>query len=143
MPPTPKPATTPKVTPPVAVPKPPPPPTPPPTPKVTKKPDPKPVDPYAAKPDNKQPDKKPKPDADAAFKAGFQAYMHGDNQTALTQLRAAVSTNPSYAAAWRVLGLLYTRMGENDMARAAFKRYLALAPNAGDADQIKERLEKL
>jgi hypothetical protein len=29
------------------------------------------------------------------------------------------------------------------MARLAFKRYLQLSPGAGDADQIRDRMERL
>jgi regulator of sirC expression with transglutaminase-like and TPR domain len=34
-------------------------------------------------------------------------------------------------------------MGNKGQARAAFKRYLQLAPTAGDADQIRDRMERL
>mgnify|MGYP001546403603 CR=1 FL=1 len=32
---------------------------------------------------------------------------------------------------------------EKEQARAAFKRYLQLAPSAGDAEQIRGRMERL
>jgi hypothetical protein len=34
-------------------------------------------------------------------------------------------------------------MGEKDQARSAYKRYLKLAPSANDADQIRNRMERL
>jgi hypothetical protein len=34
-------------------------------------------------------------------------------------------------------------MGNKGLARSAFKKYLQLAPGAGDTDQIKDRLERL
>jgi serine/threonine-protein kinase len=144
-PPPPAPVVAPK---PAPTPKPPPPP----APHVAKKPDaPKPVDPYAkptaptpkpADPYAAQPSPKPA-DPAASYKQGFQAYVHGDNTTALTALHASISANPGFAPAWRVLGLVLERTGERDQARAAFRRYLQLSPNASDADQIRDRLEKL
>jgi hypothetical protein len=39
--------------------------------------------------------------------------------------------------------MVFEKMGEKDQARAAYKRYLQLAPGASDTDQIKGRLERL
>ena len=47
------------------------------------------------------------------------------------------------AMTWRGLGLVYEKMGAKGQARSAFKRYLQLSPNASDADQIRERMDKL
>jgi serine/threonine-protein kinase len=58
-------------------------------------------------------------------------------------LRTSLAANPSYAPTWRGLGLVFEKLGEKDQARAAFKRYLQLAPSAGDADQIRARMERL
>jgi len=38
---------------------------------------------------------------------------------------------------------VFEKLGEKDQARAAFKRYLQLAPGASDAEQIKNRMERL
>ena len=43
----------------------------------------------------------------------------------------------------RGLGMVFEKMGEKDQARAAYKRYLQLAPSASDTEQIKSRLERL
>lgn len=67
--------------------------------------------------------------------------MH--TSAALASLRTSLAGNPNYAPTWRGLGLVFEKMGEKDQARAAYKRYLQLAPNAGDADQIRSRLERL
>ncbi|HEX4452097.1 MAG TPA: tetratricopeptide repeat protein [Kofleriaceae bacterium] len=98
--------------------------------------DPKPQDPYKAQ-------AKPRGDAQTTYKQGLQAYLRGDTSTALTQLKASVDTDPNYAPTWRGLGLVYEKLNDKDKARAAYHRYLQLAPNAGDADNIRNRLERL
>ncbi len=80
---------------------------------------------------------------ETAYRQGLQAFARGDTAGALTSLRSSLSANPNYAPTWRGLGLVFEKMGEKDQARAAYKRYLQLAPSAGDAEIIKGRLEKL
>lgn len=84
-----------------------------------------------------------KADAETAYRQGLQLFARGDANGALTSLRVSLASNPSYAPTWRGLGLVFEKMGEKDQARAAFKRYLQLAPSAGDADQIRNRMERL
>ncbi|HEX3763046.1 MAG TPA: tetratricopeptide repeat protein [Kofleriaceae bacterium] len=97
-----------------------------------------PIDPYAspAAPDAKA-------DPAAAYRAGLQQYARGDNAGALATFRAAAAVTPSFAPTWRGLGLVYEKLGNKALARLAFKRYLQLAPDAGDAEQIRERMERL
>jgi hypothetical protein len=95
-----------------------------------------PVDPYAAP-------ERPRLDPSAAYRTGLQQYAHGDNAGALATFRGSLSSNPGFAPTWRGLGLVYEKMGNKGQARAAFKRYLQLAPSAGDADQIRDRMERL
>jgi Tfp pilus assembly protein PilF len=85
----------------------------------------------------------PKVDAQAAYRTGLQKFARGDTSGALAALRKALAANPSYAPTWRGLGLVFEKMGEKAQARAAFKRYLQLSPGAGDAAQIRGRLERL
>ncbi len=92
-----------------------------------------PVDPYAA----------PKTDPASAYKAGFQQYVRGDTSGALATFKGAQQTSPGYAPTYRGLGLVYEKMGNKTAAKLAFKRYLQLSPNASDAEQIKDRVEKL
>ncbi|MFT3696901.1 MAG: protein kinase [Kofleriaceae bacterium] len=82
-------------------------------------------------------------DAEAQYKQGIQLFARGDSAGALTSLRASLASNPGYPPTWRGLGLVFEKMGEKDQARAAFKRYLQLAPGAGDADTIRNRMERL
>ncbi|MEO7733467.1 MAG: hypothetical protein ABIY55_21065 [Kofleriaceae bacterium] len=95
-----------------------------------------PVDPYGA------PDK-PKADPAAAYKSGLQQYARGDTSGALATFRGSLSSSPGYAPTWRGLGLVYEKLGNKGQARSAFKRYLQLSPGASDADQIRDRLERL
>ena len=85
----------------------------------------------------------PKVDAEAAYRQGVQQFARGDTGAALQQMRASIASNPEYAPAWRGLGLVFEKMGEKDQARSAYKRYLKLAPSANDADQIRNRMERL
>lgn len=95
-----------------------------------------PVDPYAA-PETR------KADPATAYRTGLQQYAHGDTAGALATFRGSLATNPGFAPTWRGIGLVYEKMGNKGQARAAFKRYLQLAPTAGDADQIRDRMERL
>jgi serine/threonine-protein kinase len=94
------------------------------------------VDPYAT------PDK-PKLDPAAAYRTGLQQYARGDTAGALATFRSSLSSSPGFAPTWRGLGLVYEKLGNKSQARSAFKRYLQLAPTAGDADQIRDRMDRL
>ena len=71
------------------------------------------------------------------------SFARGDTTGALASLRTSLAANPNYAPTWRGLGLVFEKLGEKDQARAAYKRYLQLAPSAGDAEQIRSRMERL
>jgi hypothetical protein len=86
---------------------------------------------------------KPKVDVETSYRQGLQQFARGDTQGALSSLRTSLAANPNYAPTWRGLGLVFEKMGEKDQARAAYKRYLQLAPSAGDAEQIRGRMERL
>jgi hypothetical protein len=96
-----------------------------------------PIDPYDTPAD------KPAFDPAEAYKVGLQRYARGDTAGALATFRASLSSDRTYAPTWRGLGLVYEKLGNKALARAAYKRYLELAKNAGDAGQIRERLERL
>jgi tetratricopeptide (TPR) repeat protein len=93
-----------------------------------------PLDPYAAT---------PAVDPAAAYKTGLQQYARGDTAGALATFKGSLSSNPGFAPTWRGIGLVYEKIGNKGQARTAFKRYLQLAPDAGDADQIRDRMERL
>ncbi len=81
--------------------------------------------------------------AEQAYRQGLQLFMRGDTSGAARALRTSLGASPNYAPAWRALGLVFEKTGDTDQARTAFKRYLQLAPSANDAQQIRNRLEKL
>lgn len=97
----------------------------------------KPLDPYG------EPKKADKIDANAAYKTGLQQFARGDSQAALATFKASLASNPDFAPTWRGIGLVYEKLGERSRAKTAFQRYLKLAPSAGDASQIRERLDRL
>ena len=120
--------------------------------KITKKPEPKKRPDVALKKPDKKPPAKPvdpyapaalKLDAAAAYKNGLQQFARGDSGGALTTFKASLATDPGFAPTWRGIGLVYEKLGKKSQAMTAFKRYLQLSPNAGDAEQIRNRLEKL
>jgi hypothetical protein len=96
----------------------------------------KPVDPYGDVPVKTG-------NAEASYRAGLQAFARGDTGSALTSLKSAANENPRFAPTYRGLGLVYEKMGDRGQAARAYRRYLQLAPNAGDAEVIRGRLERL
>jgi tetratricopeptide (TPR) repeat protein len=74
---------------------------------------------------------------------GTTAYVQGRMGDAVESYRQALRVSPSYAPAWRGLGLAHQRLGNRAEARRAFERYLQLAPEANDVPQIRERLSQL
>jgi tetratricopeptide (TPR) repeat protein len=68
------------------------------------------------------------------------AFVRGQMPLARSLYREASERAPSNADAWRGLALVSSRMGEHGEAERAFKRYLALRPNAPDADAIRKKL---
>jgi tetratricopeptide (TPR) repeat protein len=71
------------------------------------------------------------------------AYAMGRYATAQQLYRKALELDPNDAAAHRGLGLLAARRGAHAEARAAFERYLELAPRAADAAAIRARVAAL
>ena len=79
--------------------------------------------------------------AQELFQKAVQDFVRGDTTDALATLKTAKTTNPSFAPTWRLLGQVYKKLGDHVQARAAFTRYLALAPTASDAPAIRKELE--
>lgn len=59
-------------------------------------------------------------------------YQVGNLAVALQDARTAVGIDPTYAPAHSMLGLIYMRLHENQLAESSFKRALQYAP--GDPD---------
>lgn len=62
---------------------------------------------------------------------------------ALTRYEQAVALDPSLPDPWRQLGFLHYQEKDRERARRAFEQYLALKPDAADADRIKEYVLEL
>jgi beta-barrel assembly-enhancing protease len=67
-----------------------------------------------------------------------QKAEDGDLSEAKKQFQKAVSVAPSYADAYRGLGLVYFKEGNKSQAKKAFKSYLAKAPQAPDRSYIED-----
>ena len=85
----------------------------------------------------------PKANAVELTKQGLNAMVRGDTKGALQLYKQAQRANPNYAPAWRQAGLLHEKLGDRGAAKAAFQRYLILAPNASDAAAIRARIGNL
>lgn len=81
--------------------------------------------------------------AAALVREAQSAMLHGEIPRARDLYREATLSSPRSAAAWRGLGLASERMGLAPEARTAYERYLTIAPEARDADTVRERLEAL
>jgi tetratricopeptide (TPR) repeat protein len=62
---------------------------------------------------------------------------------AIDRYESAVRLDAAYAEPFRQLGLLYYQQQEIAQARAAFRQYLALKPDAPDAERVAEYLAEL
>jgi type IV pilus assembly protein PilF len=59
-------------------------------------------------------------------------YQQHNYNVALEELRQALSVDPTYPAAYGLLGLIYMELGEQGKAEESFQRGLKLAPNDSD-----------
>ena len=64
-------------------------------------------------------------------------------QKALERYERAAELDPTFPDPFRQLGFLYYQQQDNERAKAAFQKYLALKPDAPDAGRIKEYLVEL
>jgi predicted Zn-dependent protease len=62
---------------------------------------------------------------------------------AIAEYAEAARLDSTYAEPHRELGLLYVELKRPDQARAALRRYLALAPDAPDAAAVERKLTEL
>ncbi len=76
-------------------------------------------------------------------------FRNGHSNRALDHVKLAVTMDPDYSAAWRLLGQVCTDLGRVDEGREAFERGLEVAKRRGDQQLVREmsvflrRLEKL
>jgi predicted Zn-dependent protease len=61
-------------------------------------------------------------------------------EAALSGYRKAIELDPKGADAWRGLGLVLSKKGDDDEARKAYRRYLEVAPDAPDRAHVEAAL---
>lgn len=81
--------------------------------------------------------------ASALVQEANAALVLGQIPRAAALYREATEKAPTHAAAWRGLGMVSNRMGAREEAARAFKKYLALRPDAPDAAAIQQKLDEL
>ena len=65
--------------------------------------------------------------ADAMLGLGLALFENGDIEAALSQTQSLRSLHPNHAPAYLLLGRIYERQGQTDMARQAFLEYVTKA----------------
>jgi tetratricopeptide (TPR) repeat protein len=79
--------------------------------------------------------------APALADLGLAAYLAGDLGSAEARLREAAASGPNLPGVWYKLGLVLERRGEKEQARAAWHRFLELAPGPSrERDDVERRL---
>ncbi|MFW5925464.1 MAG: protein kinase domain-containing protein [Myxococcota bacterium] len=74
---------------------------------------------------------------------GQSMLVQGRLPDAIAKFREATMAHSGNASAWRSLGLANERLGREPEAARAYRRYLRIAPGAGDADTVRQRLDAL
>ena len=72
------------------------------------------------------------------FSLGSECLKEGDVVAAIGHLREALEQNPSYSAAWKLLGEAYTRSGARDRAAEVYRKGIETAMAKGDVQAAKE-----
>jgi predicted Zn-dependent protease len=72
------------------------------------------------------------------FSLGNALLGHGDPAAAIPELRQAVSFDPHYSAAWKLLGKACLASGDRDAAAEAWREGIAVASAHGDKQAEKE-----
>jgi Tfp pilus assembly protein PilF len=72
------------------------------------------------------------------FGLGFEYLRAGDAGAAVTHLRQAVVFDPTYSAAWKMLGKALAESGRDKEALSAYRDGIAAAEKKGDKQAMKE-----
>ncbi|MGZ8265806.1 MAG: tetratricopeptide repeat protein [Burkholderiales bacterium] len=72
------------------------------------------------------------------FSLGNEFLKAGDAASAAVHLRAAVTHDPAYSAAWKLLGRALEASGALEAALAAYREGIAIAERKGDKQAAKE-----
>jgi len=72
------------------------------------------------------------------FSLGNEYLKAGDRDNAVEQLREALSRDPGYSAAWKLLGRALAEAGRAEEALHAYREGMAVAERKGDRQAAKE-----
>jgi len=72
------------------------------------------------------------------FSIGSEYLKTGDPSNAAAQLREAVTRDPDYSAAWKLLGRALAEAGRAEEALEAYARGIVVATARGDQQAAKE-----
>lgn len=72
------------------------------------------------------------------FGLGNAYFQQKDFHSAVSHLEKAVSHDPAYSAAWKLLGKALVECNEDEKALAAFEQGVACAEKKGDIQAVKE-----
>lgn len=72
------------------------------------------------------------------FSLGNALLEQGDHAAAVEELRRAVSFDPNYSAAWKLLGKAHLAGGDKPGAEEAWRQGIAVARQRGDKQAEKE-----
>ena len=72
------------------------------------------------------------------FGLGFEYLRAGDPSAAIAHLRQAVAFDPTYSAAWKMLGKALAETGRDQEALSAYRDGIAAAEKKGDKQAMKE-----
>lgn len=81
--------------------------------------------------------------AESEIKVGRFHMKRGNFKGAAMRFEEAAKWNPQSAEAYRLLGEAREKLKDAKAARAAYEKYLQLAPEAKDAADVKKRLDAL
>lgn len=81
--------------------------------------------------------------AKSHYEAGYKAYQAKDFETAIEELKKAVSYDASNVAALYVLGNSYKEKGNKKMAVETYEQVIALFPDTEKAKQSKKYIKQL
>ncbi len=81
-------------------------------------------------------------DAKTVYGEGISLLKGGDLQAAISSFTQCVQIDPNFGLCYRALGIAYAKSGNGAKAARYYRQYLKVAPNAPDAEQVKQLLEQ-
>ena len=79
-------------------------------------------------------------EAEKDLKVGLYYFKKGNYKASASRFREATLWNPTYAEAFLRLGESEEKLKDKKAADEAYTKYLALAPDAKDAEAVKKKL---